>query len=57
MNINLEGLPAMLEKVTFASLLPALLYLMGGLLIVKIVMGALTKALERSGIELSLIHI
>ena len=54
MNINLEGLPAMLEKVTFASLLPALLYLMGGLLIVKIVMGALTKALERSGIEKTL---
>lgn len=54
MNINLEELPAMLEKVTLASLLPALLYLLGGLVAVKIVMGALAKALGRSGIDKTL---
>lgn len=54
MNINLEGLPAILEKVTLASLLPALLYLLGGMAVVKIVMRALTKALEKSSIEKTL---
>lgn len=54
MDVNLTGIPAMLQKVTFASLIPALLYMTGGLVVVRLVMKALTHALERSGIDKTL---
>ena len=54
MNINLEGLPAMLHQVTLTSLIPALLYLICGLVIIRFVMSAMTRALTRSAIDKTL---
>ena len=54
LNVNLEGLPAMLQQVTLASLLPALLYLICGLVIIRFVMSALSRALRRSAIDKTL---
>ncbi|MEG1824700.1 MAG: mechanosensitive ion channel family protein [Cloacibacillus sp.] len=54
MNVNLEGIPAMLQKVTFASLLPALIYLVAGVVIIRLLMSAASKALARSSVEKTL---
>lgn len=54
MNVNLEGLPTMLQQVTLASLLPALLYLVCGLVIIRFAMSAVTRALARSSIDKTL---
>ncbi|MDO5116577.1 MAG: mechanosensitive ion channel family protein [Synergistaceae bacterium] len=54
MQINVEELAAKFENVTLDSLLPALLCLAGGVIAVKIIMGALTKAIGRSAIEKTL---
>lgn len=44
----------MLQQVTLASLLPALLYLVCGLVIIRFVMSALSRALKRSAIDKTL---
>lgn len=44
----------MLQQVTLASLLPALLYLVCGLVIIRFVMSALSRALRRSAIDKTL---
>ena len=44
----------MLQQVTLASLLPALLYLVCGLLIIRFVMSALSRALKKSAIDRTL---
>ena len=44
----------MLQQVTLASLLPALLYLICGLVIIRFVMSALSRALKRSAIDKTL---
>lgn len=54
MNVNLEGIPAMLRQVTFASLLPALLYLIAGLVIIRLIMHAAQKTLNGTKIEKTL---
>lgn len=54
MNVNLEGLPTMLQQVTLASLLPALLYLVCGLVMIRFAMSAATRALARSSIDKTL---
>ena len=45
MEIKLETLPELLRSVTLASLLPALIYLVAGLIIVKMVMRAVARLL------------
>lgn len=54
LNVNLEGLPALLQKVTFASLLPALIYLIIGVIIIRIVMHAVARALSCSSVDKTL---
>ena len=54
MNVNLEGIPALLQKVTFASLIPALIYLVIGVIIIRIIMHALTRALSASSVDKTL---
>ena len=54
MEIKLETLPELLRSVTLASLLPALIYLVAGLIIVKMVMRAVARLLERSSVDKTL---
>lgn len=54
MEVNLEGLPAILQSVTISSLVPAICYLIIGLILVKIVMGAFAALLVRSRVEKTL---
>lgn len=54
MNVNLEGLPEILGKITLASLVPALLYLVCGVMLTRLVMSAAAKALKGSRIDKTL---
>lgn len=54
MKFNFNELSLMLEKVTLASVLPALLFLVVGLVMIRLLMAAATKALEKSSIDQTL---
>lgn len=54
MKFNFNELSGMLEKVTLASVLPALLFLAAGLVLIRLVMAAATKALAKSSIDQTL---
>ena len=54
MKFNFNELSGMLEKVTLASVLPALLFLAVGLVMIRLVMAAATKALAKSSIDQTL---
>lgn len=54
MNLDFSSVTQFFGKLTLSTLLPALIYLIGGLLISKLILSVLNKSLKRSSVDVTL---
>lgn len=54
MNLDFSSVTQFFGKLTLSTLLPALIYLIGGLLISKLILSVLNKSLKRSNVDVTL---